>query len=302
MFGRPAGRRCNDGAMDPSDRARRLWHGLEHVNAVAYFSAECIDAATTLGLRGFWMGYFGCRAAPLGTVGAGVVEATFYNFHPDRVRRAIPDAWAHASPTAIVDVRAAAAASALRRLLPENGAEQLADVVTEPMRSAVEAADPAGRPLFAANRDLPRPEDPVADLWQTATTLREHRGDGHVALLAGAGLDGCEVHVMACAVATADATDPELYRQSRGWSDDDWDAAQERLASRGLVGNDGRATAAGSALHADIESRTDALAAAPFATLPDDVVDSVLPRLDDAARLVASDLRFPNPMGLPAPN
>ena len=72
--------------------ARELWHRLEVVNAVTYFSPECRDAATRLGLRGFWMGTRG-RAAPMGSVGAGVVEATFFNFHPERVRRAIPDAW-----------------------------------------------------------------------------------------------------------------------------------------------------------------------------------------------------------------
>ena len=47
-----------------------------------------------VGLRGFWMGYpFVGRAAPLGAVGPAVVTATFFNFHPEMVRRAIPDAW-----------------------------------------------------------------------------------------------------------------------------------------------------------------------------------------------------------------
>src|SRR5215216_5615208 len=104
--------------MDPA-LARTMWHRIETINAVTYFSAECRDAPARLGLKGFWMGYFANRAAPMGPVGAGVVEATFFNFHRDRVRRAIPEAWRLAHPADVLDARAAAAATALRRLLPD---------------------------------------------------------------------------------------------------------------------------------------------------------------------------------------
>lgn len=288
--------------MQRPSRARRLWHGLEAVNAVTYFSPECTDASTALGLRGFWMGYFGCRAAPLGPVGPGVVEATFYNFHPDRVRRALPDAWTLATPDAVVATRAGAAASALRRLLPDGRAERLADDVLGPLHHAVAAGSPEGRPLFAANRDVAPFDDPVAALWQAATTLREHRGDGHVALLTAAGLDGCEVHVLATACMPEREADPALYRASRGWSEEDWAAAVERLVRRELVDVDGRATASGETLRADLERRTDELAAPPFAALPDATVESLLAELARVAPLLATDLRFPNPMGLPEPD
>src|SRR5579859_1401505 len=102
--------------------ARTIWHDLETLNAVAYFSPECREAPARLGLKGFWMGYFACRAAPMGPVTAAVVEATFFNFHPGRVRRAIPDAWSIASPATVLQARAAAAAAALRRLLPDGAA------------------------------------------------------------------------------------------------------------------------------------------------------------------------------------
>ena len=91
--------------------ARTIWHHVEAINAVAYFSPESGEAAAGLGLKGFWMGYFGFRAAPLGQVGSAVVEATFFNFHPDRVRRAIPDAWRYTSPGEILAVRSPAAAA-----------------------------------------------------------------------------------------------------------------------------------------------------------------------------------------------
>ena len=80
---------------------RRAWLALEAVHAVTYFAPESRAALADLGLRGFWMGYFAGRAAPLGPVGPGVVEATFFNFHPAMVRRAIPDAWTFASPESV---------------------------------------------------------------------------------------------------------------------------------------------------------------------------------------------------------
>jgi hypothetical protein len=278
--------------------ARRLWHRIELVNAVIYFTAEARDAAVEVGLQGFWMGYFASRAAPLGPVGPGVVEATFYNFHPSRVRRAIPDAWTYATPADVLDARATAAAAALRRLLPDGLAERLAADVSDDLAGAVEVADGAGRPLFAANRDVVAPADPVAALWQLATTLREHRGDGHVALLAAAGLDGCEVHVVLTA---ATGLDPQLFLFSRGWSEDEWADAVGRLASRGLVRDDGSLTNEGAALHRDIERRTDELAVAPYRALGEAAVERVIGALETPASLLSAsgEILFPNPMALP---
>jgi hypothetical protein len=272
---------------------------MEAVNAVTYFAPECREAPAQLGLERFWMGYFASRAAPMGAVGPGVVEATFYNFHPARVRRAIPDAWDRATPAQLVDTRSGAAATALRRLLPDRAADHLATRAQAILDATVDRADPVGRPLFAANRDVSRPADPVAALWQACTTLREHRGDAHVALLVGAGLDGCEVHVLFSATGGPPA---DLLQRGRGWSADDWRAAAERLAGRELVEADGTVTAAGRALHAHIELRTDELAAVPYAALGPKV-DELLQLLEPAARRIAAsgEIFFPNPMGLPAP-
>lgn len=277
--------------------ARLLWHRIEAVNAVTYFSPECRERPADLGLKGFWMGYFGCRAAPMGAVTAGVVEATFYNFHPERVRRAIPDAWAIASPQELVVARADAAAAALRRLLGADGASELAAKATPVLGRVIERSDPAGRPLFAANREVRLADDPVAALWQSATTIREHRGDSHIAALVGAGLDGCEAHVL---FASAESVDPQLYQRSRGWSADDWSGATERLAKRGLLTSDGVISSSGRSLRESIERRTDELAAVPFGDAGDEI-DSLLPALGAAASTIArsGDLVFPNPMGLP---
>ena len=278
--------------------ARTMWLHLETINAVAYFTQECRQAPVDLGLKGFWMGYVGSRAAPMGPVPAGVVEATFYNFHPARIRRAVPDAWTLASPDDIIRARTEAAAAALRRLLGDAAAAQLAQQVIPILTEVIERADGAGRPLFAANRDLPSPGDSVEALWQAATTMREQRGDGHVALLAGAGLDGCEVLVLVCGDRTVG---PELF-EGRGWSPDEWQAAIDRLASRGLVTGGGEFTAAGRELRDEIEHRTDELAARPFDLVAEDVIDGLTIVLEPAARRVAAagEINYPNPMGLPS--
>lgn len=280
--------------------ARVLWHQVETINAVTYFSPECRDAPDRLGLKGFWMGYFACRAAPLGPVSQTVVEAIFYNFHPDRVRRALPEAWALARPEEVVVARASAAATALRRLLGAEAVEKLAEQVLPAARDAISRAEPAGRPLFAANRDVRPSDDPVSDLWQAATTLREHRGDGHVALLASSGLDGCEAHVLFVADVGGSS---ELYRQSRGWSEAEWSDAEARLGARGLLTPDGASTDAGRALRADIERRTDELAVAAFVGLGEQRVTHLIHVLEPARRRISAsgEVPFPNPMGLPPP-
>lgn len=281
----------------PAGAARALWHRLEPINAVTYFSPECREAPAALGLKGFWMGYFACRSAPMGRVGPGVVEATFFNFHPDRVRRAIPDAWEIADPPEVLAARSSAAATALRRLLPDGDADRLAAAVAGDLDAAIDAGDGAGRPLFAANREVELPADPVEALWQQVTTLREHRGDGHVALLAAAGLDGCEVHVLFVA---GDVERGRLHRESRGWTDDEWHAAIDRLAARGLVTDAGGLTADGHSLRDGIEARTDELASVPFARAG--VTERLLDALGPAAATVeaAGDIAYPNPMGLPS--
>ena len=53
--------------------ARRLWRLLEPYHAATYFAPEARQAFKDAGLRGFWMGYFAGRAAPMGAVGPGVV-------------------------------------------------------------------------------------------------------------------------------------------------------------------------------------------------------------------------------------
>jgi hypothetical protein len=245
------------------------------------------------------MGYFAARAAPMGAVGPGVVSAAFFNFHPSMVRRSIPDAWSFAGPATVLSARREGAAAALRRVHPS--VDATAPALVALVDRVVEAADGSGRPLFGANRQLGAASgaDPVEALWQGCTSLREHRGDGHVAGLVAAGLDGCEALVT---LAAAEGIPAGLFRESRGWSTAEWGAAVGRLGRRGILGSDGL-TSAGVALRGTLEHTTDRLAGAPFAVLTDDEYRV----LADGLRVVADAVNgegvipFPNPIGLPAP-
>lgn len=288
--------------MDAS-LVRRTWVATEHVHMVTYFAAEARGAYEAAGVSGFWRGYFGGRAAPMGAVGAGPVVAAFHGFHPEFVARAVPDVWTRATPSQLIEARTEGASAALRRVLDDAGV----DVPTTQLRTlagrlhaALRGCSPAGRALFAANLEVPEPDDPVASLWQACTTWREHRGDGHVVALVAAGLDGCEAHVLRLAVAGGD---PVLMRGARGWSDDDWDAAAERLRARGLLDGQGP-TDEGRGLVDEVEAITDVAALAPLAVLGAAAVDDVLAVLEPIARAVrrTGEIPDPNPIGVPAPS
>ena len=45
--------------------ARAAWRVLEPYHAMIYFAPEAREAYAAAGLKGFWMGYFASRVAPL---------------------------------------------------------------------------------------------------------------------------------------------------------------------------------------------------------------------------------------------
>jgi len=94
--------------------------------------------------------------------------------------------------------------------------------------------------LGAANAALPAPSVPYERLWQLCTTLREWRGDAYVAALVTHGLAGPDILVLRCRL----DLERERMQQVRGWHDEDWTAATDRVTGRGLLTGDGL-TAAG---------------------------------------------------------
>lgn len=246
-------------------RVRQMWHLIEPLHAVLYYAPEAFEEAAGLGFRTDerWPSYFAWRAAPLGAAGPTRVASAFYSFNPDMVAEHVPAAWRTAAPDAVLVGRLRSVDRAYRTLFGERlGGPEFAEAAAL-AREAAEAANVEGRPLAAANAELPWPEEPHLVFWQAATVLREHRGDGHLAALLAAGLDPVEALVSFAAVGAASA---QTFT-SRGWSQDQWDAARERLAARGLLDETGSATEGGKALRAEVEERTDELAAAPWRTL-----------------------------------
>jgi hypothetical protein len=287
-------------AAGGSAMARRMWQALETLHMTVYFAPEPRDAYRRAGLRGGWMGYFASRSAAMGPVPAEVVVATFYNFHPRMVHRAIPDAWRFAPPEAVLAARLEGADATLRRLLGGWAEGPEAAEAAALGRRAMEGRDPAGRPLFAAHAALGWPEQPHLALWHAATLYREFRGDGHVACLLADGVDGCEAHVLA---AGAGQLPGAFLREYRGWSEEEWAAAATRLRARGLVTGDGRLTEAGRATRAAIEDRTDDLAMDPWRHLGEQGCARLLDLLGRPTRLTVQGrgVPFPNPVGLPEP-
>jgi uncharacterized protein YcnI len=278
--------------MRSADRtARRLWTLFEPVHAVTYFSPEARAAFTDAGLRGFWRGYFSGRSAPLGPVTAAPVIASFFNFAPSMVTRALPAVWDLISPSDALAVRLAGAVTALDRLLA--GADADVPLAADLLAAAVGELDCAGRVLAAANAALPLPDEPTARLWHAATLLREHRGDAHFAALLASDIDGCEAVVLQAAKKVPRAQ----IQPVRGWTDEEWEKAAERLVARGLLTQDGQQTPDGQALTADVEHRTDAAAARPWQD--EERAAKLAEILRPIAVACAADLPFPNPIGVP---
>src|SRR5688500_6974164 len=250
--------------LEPAAVAR-AHRAVEPLHSQIYFAPELEERLTGLGLKAGRMAYFAGRAVPMGPVGAGVVTATFYNFSPSLVAHMIPRAWTLASSEQVLAARLDAARASLTRLLggPEAVAAPEVAELAGLLREACSVLTPEGRPLYAGHADLPWPEEPLLGLWHAATLLREHRGDGHIAVLVRVGLSGLEALITH--TDTGRGFTEAAAKATRGWSDEQW-AAGSALAERGLV-DDAGLTAEGEALRARNEAETVALDAAPWARL-----------------------------------
>lgn len=266
---------------------------------MTYFAPEARAALDELGYRGFWMGYFAARSAPLGTVATEVVTAIFYNFAPERVAKALPAAWQIAGPEAALRARHESAVAALRRYGLDTN-ENLGSAVELAAELAAQAARNApldGRPLFAANRALPWPDDPLGVLWHATTLLREQRGDAHVAALTAAGISGRESNVLHAA---AGGVPRDYIARTRDYDEAAWRDHVHALAARGLLHDDGSLTRAGRELKDEIESTTDALGLSALHALTDDEVETLFQTLTPITRAVvaAGDVPALTPMAL----
>lgn len=246
---------------------RKTWRTLEAYHGAIYFAPEATEEYGHVGVDDRMRGYFASRSAPMGAVDAGVVIATFYNFDHGLVRRSMAGVWDVVTPAAILDARFRAADRMIRRLVGDDaiGSAEMEQAAGLARRAAEVAAQrPEGRPLFAATAGVEWPDDAHMVLWHAQTLLREYRGDGHLAALVAADLDGCQALVTHGAAGDVPAA---ILQASRQRSDEEWSAAVASLQDRGWLDADGAFTEAGRAARDDIEATTDRLAAHPYAAL-----------------------------------
>ena len=246
--------------------SRRAWAALETLHVVGYFAEELPEEYVALGLHPK-LSYFPARAAALGPVGPRVTEATFYVFAPWLHDAALPAAWDLATPDQLVEARRRGMARALARTVGDLDVTEalgLARRLTDGLAASLGSA--AGRPLYAAHLQLAWPEQPLLALWHAATLVREHRGDGHVALLATRGVDPVEATVLDGAWAGKQ----RFLRSTRGWSDEEYAAGEARLRECGWLGDaegEAQLTDLGRSEREDLESATDLASTAGWEAL-----------------------------------
>jgi hypothetical protein len=273
---------------------RALWTLFEPIHAVTYFSTEAREAFAEVGLTRYWDGYFAGRSAPLGAVGGAPVIAIFSGFSPAFANRALPAAWSVASPERVLEARSAGAAATLRAMATDEDAVARA---AETLTDIASRVDTVGRPLAAANAALPAETDPYRALWQAAATLREHRGDGHVAALVTEDIAGLTTLLLR----SGNDLEPGAMQKARGWTDEEWEAEGDLLVSRGLLDSGRRITASGADALNRVEHVTNHLAVGPWAHLDDAGLIDIARLLSPIAESVADVFPYPNPIGMPHP-
>lgn len=260
--------------------ARRLGGALEPVVGQVYFAPECHAAYAALGFEpsareasGVALpdgpAYFTSRGSILGHVPGHVVAAAFGVFNPDAVVPSVTHGWSLTNAATINRARTDGAVAQLRRVLGDE--PEGLDRVNELLARAVESLRPEGRALFAGLRALGVPDDPLAAMWRRGDLLREYRGDSHLASWISAGLDATEIGLL---TELYWGLPLRTYARTRAWSDEQFDAATERLRSRGLIDGDGF-TPEGRELREQIEVRTDDQMAPTLDALDADVEELI---------------------------
>ena len=244
--------------------SRRLRDLVEPLAANVYFAPEARAAYQHLGIEDYGAGYFTSRGACLGHVPGHVVAAAFGVFNPDVVVPAVAEGWSKTDVGSILAAREQGAVASLERIL--GGEPAGLRRATELLRRAADAAPVGGRPLFAGLSSLGFPGTPLGDLWRAADLVREHRGDSHNAAWVAHGVDAIEITLLT-----------ELwwhiplrsYVYTRGWDQEQVDAAVARLESVGAMAGD-TLTDQGQDLRASIEHSTDRGERAVVEALGDD--------------------------------
>jgi hypothetical protein len=260
---------------------------VEPIGAIPYSADDPNETMFALGFTNYWDTYFAGRAAPLGSsVPAGVVHALFYNFAPGEVDRHIPKVWSVTTPEAALAARQEGCVNALRRILGDLVDTPDFTRAAELLTKAATSAPLEGRPMYAALRALPLPEEPVASLFHAASLLREHRGDGHIAALMVEDIGGLEAHVLlALDMGIPAPTFGRIHHLPAALLSD----LIDKMRERGLVEDEVTFTPAGRQVKDRVEAKTDELAVVPYLVLEAEELDELVAALEPLAReLVAA--------------
>jgi hypothetical protein len=256
---------------------------VEPIGVIPYSADEPNETMFALGFTSYWDTYFAGRAAPLGLAPAEVVDALFYNFAPGEVARHIPKVWRTTTPEAAIAARQAGCVTALRRILGDHVDAPAFARATELLLTAASSAPFEGRPMYAALRALPAPDDVVARLFHAASLLREHRGDGHIVALMTEGIGRLEAHVL---LALGMDMPAERFGRIHHLPPEQLAAVIDGMRDRGLIGEDGWLSERGHAVQQRVEALTDDLAAKPYEALDPNELDELMSTLEPLARLL----------------
>lgn len=274
-----------------SQRSRALGGALEPIIGQVYFSPEAHREYASLGFAGSsgelngvalpdGPAYFTSRGSILGQVPGQLVAAAFAVFNPAAVVPAVEYGWTLTDAATICAARDRGAIGQLVRVLGESpgGAASVRGL----LERAVSPLRPEGRPLFAGLSALAMPSDDLGAIWRLGDMLREFRGDAHTASWISLGLDATEIGLL---TELYWGLPMRSYSRTRAWTDEQFDAATERLSSKGLVA-DGGLTDAGREVRESIEVATDAQMVPALRALGDDFDDlmSAITPWGDAVR------------------
>jgi hypothetical protein len=247
-----------------SAAARRLAAALEPFAGQVYFSPEAHAEYVKLGFNPSPGGvgtpavampdgpaYFTSRGSVMGQVPGELIASAFAVFNPAAVVPSVSFGWSLTDATTICAARDRGGIGQLERILGEK--PDGIDTVGDLLEKACAPLRPEGRPLFAGLLSQPVPESPVGRAWRYADMLREYRGDAHTAAWTSAGFDATEIGL---ASELYWGLPMGSYVRTRAWSDEQLEAAKDRMRSRGLVDKDAF-TDAGRSQREAVEVATD---------------------------------------------
>lgn len=266
------------GSTTLSARARGLGAALEPVIGQVYFAPECHANYVDLGFGpspGEFNGvagpdgaaYFTSRGSLLGQVPGQVVAAAFGVFNPDVVVPSVAHGW---TLTDAATIRAARDAGALAHLERHIGGDPDGlTTVSDALERAAGSVRVEGRALTAGITALDVPDHPLGRVFRFGDLLREFRGDSHIASWVSVDLDAIEIGLL---TEMYWGLPRRSYARTRGWTDDQFDAGEESLRSKGLLDDDGF-TESGRTLREQIENDTDRQMSGVVASFGDDLAE-----------------------------